>query len=90
MKITEAEQAALDAIRQEQSFNALSLGSLRAEYLKSERRILERIARFEEKQRLIGEQILIAHGLDPTKADYTIDNGIIHRLDTGAWVPVED
>lgn len=90
MKITEAEQAALDALKLEQTHNAFNLGSLRAEYLKAERRILDRIARFEEKQRLTGEQVLIAHHLDSTVNDYTIEDGIIYRLDAGSWVPVEE
>lgn len=69
----------------------LRLGALRHEGKKFEQFFLSKIEAFNRDQARVGDEALRATGLNADRDELTIDisNGLVLRLESGAWKPVK-
>ena len=62
------------------------LGALQWEHDQKQAFWYGKIKATEDAQRAAGEAALRAAGVDPDAGEYTIENGVVLRLERGAWV----
>ena len=65
------------------------LGALQWEHDQRQAFWYKKITETENQQRTVGEEALRMAGVDPDAGEFTIEEGVVMRLDNGAWFPLE-